>query len=212
VTEHDPMVLLDPSLHPDNHLSHFDALRLMYARTAGHGELAAAVRAVLALHTIQPGPGEPDPGCDFCHGAGQADVDDLGAQHCHCRCDCCLCGDALCAGPCETLEAFLVASVLRGTPAGAVNVARTLDRLHYGAVQQVVTITVKRHLGAVAYTPIVYRDQDRPQAFIVPDLGAATAAMVEKALRRRGYRADRILPDLVSGVRLRVFPPDEPAG
>lgn len=62
--------------------------------------MAGALKAVLAIHHAQPGPGQPVPGCTFCAGTGRAPD----GEHCHCACGVCVgCGDPLCEGPCETI-------------------------------------------------------------------------------------------------------------
>ena len=210
----DAMTTGTPLRPPDN-ISHFDALRLMYARTESDPtELARAVRSVLTFHTIHPGLGKPDPGCSFCNGAGAHTVDMLGAQHCHCACDWCVCGDALCEGPCGTLEALVAAAVLGGTPPGAIDVDRLLLQLHAEAVRRIAAAEIAATVGRGQLGPVT-QQRGKPGAVLVTVNSSDAAAAAEIGLRRAGYQCellDKTPPGQNVGVeiRLRVTPPAEP--
>lgn len=168
-------------------LGHADALTLLYAAvTADHSPLGRIVRDLLLLHQVLRGTGRPWPDCSYCHGTGQTPaVDDLGPRHCHCRCDLCTCNDPICGGPCHHVAVLLDALVLNGTPAGAVDVPRTLARLHADGVRRIVANTTPRE-GAV----VVPVTGDPVSAQVTVGDGAAAEA-IERALCLEGYQCER---------------------
>ncbi|MEU7590647.1 hypothetical protein AB0A95_30695 [Micromonospora sp. NPDC049230] len=186
-----------------NDISQADALTLLYAALIGErdgpGRMA---RRLLPLHLVLPGTGRPDPGCAFCHGAGEAPAaDDLGAQHCHCRCDLCMCSEALCDGPCESIGVMLDELVLRGVPAGAVDVTRTLSRLQSEGVRRIVAHTTNRE-------PVIVDPVDgQPGAAWVTVSSTTAVDLLERELQHEGFWCElRALPAQVGAVRLIVVP------
>lgn len=65
---------------------------------------AAAIRAALLVHTIQPALVDgPQSDCATCVGTGTGLVDGRWV-HCCCGCALCTCGEAICDEGCETVE------------------------------------------------------------------------------------------------------------
>lgn len=168
-------------------LGHADALSLLYAAVIGErGELGLLVRDLLAMHLVLPGTGKPWPGCTYCHGAGEAPaVDDLGPQHCHCRCDLCMCGDALCLGPCSHLDVLLKVLVLRGATAQALDVPRALAELRVAGVRRVVANVTGRAVAIV--DPV----DNAPGTTQVTVGDATVAEKVGRCLLDEGFRVER---------------------
>lgn len=65
---------------------------------------AAAIRAVLLVHTSQPALADgPQQDCATCVGTGTGLVDGRWV-HCCCGCPVCSCGEVVCGDACETVE------------------------------------------------------------------------------------------------------------
>ncbi|MFI7608825.1 hypothetical protein ACIBTV_27445 [Micromonospora sp. NPDC049366] len=184
-------------------VGHADAMTLLYAAVIGdRGEMGALVRKLLLMHVSMPGTGRPWPDCSYCHGTGQAPVDPGDApRHCHCLCDVCTCGEPLCAGPCETLAVMLDVLVLRGMPAEAVDVPRTLAQLQVAGVRRIVT----NHTGRAGV--IVDPVDGHPGSAQVTVCDNVAARRIEAALHAEGYRVEgRPVPGPVVAVRLTATP------
>jgi len=89
--------------------SHDRAMELVDAAARDLPQPArGAILAVVLIHHSQPAPGTgPDPDCKGCQGRGR-----VGGDHCHCQCPVCVgCYEAVCGGPCPTIEALLLGLV-----------------------------------------------------------------------------------------------------
>jgi hypothetical protein len=189
---HDPMALLETGQHPADspapgELTQVTAVQLLDAAT--HGDTTRtgrAVRAIIAMHYVLLGPDTAYPGCDFCGGGGTGP----GGQHCHCQCDCCVCGDPLCLGPCETLSVLLDEIVCAGVPAAAIDVRRTLARLHAEAAGRIAA----KELDGLTAEPYgdASPDTEHPGMIKMRFRTRFAAARAIEALTRSGYS----LPDV----------------
>lgn len=192
MTTTDPMSLLHLGEHTAvgirTNVGQADALDLLYAAVIGErGELGRMVRGLLILHQVLPGTGNPWPDCAYCHGTGVPPAVDTPAagEHCHCRCPICTCNEPVCGGPCDSLGVLLDALVLRGLPAEAIDVPRTLAMLHVAGARRIAERAVRR--GRAIVDPV----DDQPGTARITVGDQVAADRVEAALRAEGYRCEQ---------------------
>lgn len=192
MTTTDPMSLLHLGEHTAvgirTNVGQAEALDLLYTAVIGeHGELGRMVRGLLILHQVLPGTGTPWHDCAYCHGTGNPPAADTpgAGEHCHCRCPICTCNESLCAGPCDSLAVMLDALVLRGLPAEAIDVPRTLAALHVAGARRIVEHTIRR--GRAIVDPV----DDQPGATRITVGDQVAADRVAAALRAEGYRCEQ---------------------